>query len=405
MKSFPAFFPMDGRRLAVVGGGELARRKIRLAAKTPARIEVYARVIDPAVREEFAGRAVFIDREPSAEDVRGAALVIIAALDRAEAEGLAARLRPAGAPLNVVDQPDLCDWTTPAIVDRGDIVIGVASGGTAPVIARDLRARIEALAPQRIGRLAAFAGAARDRVKAAIGDEAGRRRFWERFLRGPAAAHVLAGDEPAAQAQLQRDLARADAPAAGMVHIVGAGPGDPELLTLKALRVLQDADVIFYDSLVGGDVLDLARRDARREFVGKRKSNHSVPQAAIHDRMIAAARAGERVVRLKGGDPFIFGRGGEELEALRDAGVEAEVVPGVSSALAGAAAAGAPLTHRDHAQAVTFVTGHAKDGEPDLDWPALARGNQTVVVFMGVGAAGSIAARLIAAGRAPSTPV
>jgi uroporphyrin-III C-methyltransferase/precorrin-2 dehydrogenase/sirohydrochlorin ferrochelatase len=274
------------------------------------------------------------------------------------------------------------------------------------VLGRRLREKIEALLPQRLSALAAFAGSFRDAVAAKI--EAPRRRaFWERFFDGPIAAQVLAGDEVRAGDAMTAALNRPQAEqSAGAVHIVGAGPGDPELLTLRALRLIQDADVIVYDRLVGDGILDLARRDAVRLYVGKARADHAVPQEEIEARLIAFAREGKTVVRLKGGDPFIFGRGGEELEAVRAAGVPVFVTPGVTAALGCAAAAGLPLTHRDAAQALTFVTGHAKgDEDPDLDWAALAALGHTLVVYMGVGKAETIAARLVENGRAASTPV
>ncbi|MGE0830426.1 MAG: siroheme synthase CysG, partial [Hyphomonadaceae bacterium] len=312
--------------------------------------------------------------------------------------------RAAGVPVNVVDQPGLSDFYTPAIVDRGELVIGVSTSGAAPTLARDLRARIEALVPAAFERLADFARRIRAQVLARRATIDGRRRAWEAILRGAAGERALAGDFEGASRLAEGVLAGEQA-RAGVVHLVGAGPGDPELLTLKALRALQDADIVFHDKLVDARVLDLIRRDAERVYVGKAKGAHSTPQREIEARMIAEAQKGRRVVRLKGGDPFVFGRGGEELQSLQRAGVEAHVVPGVTAALGCAAEAGVPLTHRDHAQAVTFVTGHAKDGAPDLDWPALAGAKQTLVVYMGVDTAAHTAAKLIEAGRAGATPV
>ena len=293
------------------------------------------------------------------------------------------------------------------IVALGWVLAGTLprTGGAAPVLAKSIRAKLEALLPSRIGDLAELARKLRPFVSEAIPDKTTRRRFWERALSGPAAEAAYAGDLEAAE-DLLKSAARSTARTAGVVHIVGAGPGDPELLTLKALRVIQEADVVYYDRLVSADILSLIRRDAARVPVGKSKGDHSVPQAEIQHRLVASAREGLRVVRLKGGDPFIFGRGGEELEAVRAEGVAVHVVPGISSALGCAASAGIPLTHRDHAQTLTFVTGHAKSGGvPDLDWAALAKPAQTVVVFMGVDTAPIIAERLIAAGRDARTPI
>ena len=285
------------------------------------------------------------------------------------------------------------------------MVAAIGTNGTAPVLAKSIREKLEALLPKRIGDLAALASRLRPDVKAAIADSKARRRFWENALTGPTADLAYAGNLDGAEAAMRQQM-QSGAAAEGIVHIVGAGPGDPELLTLKALRLIQEADIVYYDRLVSPEILTLIRRDADRVSVGKSKGDHSVPQETIHELLITSAREGKRVVRLKGGDPFIFGRGGEELEAVRSAGVAATVVPGISSALGCAANAGLPLTHRDHAQSLTFVTGHAKEGGvPDLDWHALARPAQTVVVFMGVGTSATIAQHLIQAGRAPSTPV
>ncbi|MGE3250515.1 MAG: siroheme synthase CysG [Hyphomonadaceae bacterium] len=385
MQSFPAFFPLEGRRIAVIGTGHGADAKVRLFAESPAQVVRFA--APPRVHELSNFALAFV----SFDDAK----LRDAAIDAVKA---------AGVPLNVVDEPAASDFYTPAIVDRGELVIGVSTSGAAPTLARDLRARIEAIVPTAYGHVAEFARRIRARVLAKRSNFEGRRRAWEAILRGAAGETALTGDIDRAEALAERVLA-GETRAEGVVHLVGAGPGDPELLTLKALRVLQDADVVFHDKLVDPRVLDLIRRDAERHFVGKARGDHAVPQREIEARMIEEARKGRRVVRLKGGDPFVFGRGGEELQALKAAGVEAHVVPGITAALGCAAEAGVPLTHRDHAQAVTFVTGHAKDGAPDLDWAALANAKQTVVVYMGVDTAAHTSTNLIAAGRAASTPV
>ena len=405
MDLFPVFFGTKALSVAIIGGGENARRKTRLLAKTHARIKVVADEIDPAFAVEFSDRIEHV-RFDQIDAALALAKFAIIALD--EEDGLQhalSRVRAVNIPVNVVDRPELCDFTVPSILDRGSVVAGIATGGAAPVLARNIRARLEALMPKRTGELADFARGFRGAVKSAFGDETSRRRFWEQVLDGPIADKVLAGKRSDAEADMKAALA-AGVSESGQVFIVGAGPGDPELLTLKALRILQQADIVFYDKLVDPAILDLIRRDADRVSVGKSKGYHSVPQNEIHGLLVNAARDGKRVVRLKGGDPFIFGRGGEELQALHNAGIDAQVVPGISSALGCAASTGIPLTHRDHAQSVTFVTGHAKSGgEPDLDWPTLARANQTVVVYMGVGTAGMIQSHLIEAGRKPETPV
>lgn len=405
MRQFPAFFNMDDARVVVFGGGEEARRKVRLLAKTSAHITVIiGKDIDSGFAEEFAGRITIAPQSEAGPVLDVARFAIVACRLDENTERAITWARQYGVPLNVVDRPDLCDFTVPSILDRGEIVAAVASGGAAPVLAKSVRTKLESLLPARIGDLAALAGRMRDEVKAALPASADRRVFWETVLNGKPAELAYAGQIEAAQ-QAMRDALRGRR-AQGVVHLVGAGPGDPELLTLKALRLLQEADIVYFDRLVSDDILSLIRRDADRVPVGKSKGNHSVPQEEIHEMLIRSARDGKRVVRLKGGDPFIFGRGGEEMEAVLAAGVEAFVVPGISSALGCAAQAGVPLTHRDHAQSLTFVTGHAKSGGvPDLDWESLARPNQTVTVFMGVGTAPAIADNLIEAGRAPDTPV
>ena len=409
MRQFPAFFNMDNARVVVFGGGEEARRKVRLLAKTAAHITVIVgNEIDGAFAEEFAGRIVIAPQSQAGQALDAARFAIVACRVDENVEKAITWARQYGVPLNVVDRPELCDFTVPSILDRGALVAAVGSGGAAPVLAKSVRTTLETLVPAEAGDLAALAERLRPAVKAAMPESKDRRAFWERALNGTAADLAYGGDLEAAEKELRRliEVSSQSATSQGVVHIVGAGPGDPELLTLKAFRLIQNADIVFHDRLVSDDILDLIRRDADRVPVGKSKGDHSVPQPQIHEMMIAAAKDGKRVVRLKGGDPFIFGRGGEELEAVQAAGIEAFVVPGISSALGCAAASGVPLTHRDHAQTLTFVTGHAKaGGVPNLDWTALARPAQTVVVFMGVGTSATISENLIAAGRSPETPV
>ena len=408
MRLFPAFFYMDETHVTVFGGGEEARRKVRLLAKTPAHITVIIdSEIEPGFAEEFAGRIMIAPRNMAGQALDRSAFAIIACREPGNTEQSVAWAREYGVPINVVDHPHLCDFTVPSILDRGEIVAAVGSGGAAPVLAKKVRTDLEALMPKTLGPLSELARAFRPDVAEKLESGIARRQFWEAALHGEPASLAASGDIDGAHNALKKLLNQfVDAGgASGRVDIVGAGPGDPELLTLKAFRLIQNADIVFHDRLVSDEILDSIRRDAERVSVGKSKANHSVPQGEIHERMIAAAREGKRVVRLKGGDPFIFGRGGEELEALVKAGVDVEVTPGISSALGCAAASGLPLTHRDHAQTLTFVTGHSKAGEvPNLDWGALAKPSQTVVVFMGVGTAGAISQHLIAAGRAASTP-
>lgn len=409
MRLFPAFFYTDDAHVTIFGGGEEARRKTRLLAKTTLKITVVIdNEIDPGFAEEFAGRIAIAPREMAGQALDRSKFAIIACRTQENTDQSIIWAREYGIPINVVDQPEDCDFTVPSILERGEIVAAVGSGGAAPVLAKRVRTSLEALMPQNMAPLSELARDFRPRVYEVLDDGTKRRQFWEAALNGEPADLAMDGklDEArhAMEALLQETASPANA--LGAVHIVGAGPGDPELLTLKAFRLIQNADIVFHDRLVSDEIMDLVRRDATRVSVGKAKANHSVPQDQIHELMISAAREGKRVVRLKGGDPFIFGRGGEEVEALREAGIEASVVPGISSALGCAASAGLPLTHRDHAQTLTFVTGHAKSGEvPDLDWDALAKPAQTVVVFMGVGTAPTISEKLIHAGRASSTPV
>jgi uroporphyrin-III C-methyltransferase/precorrin-2 dehydrogenase/sirohydrochlorin ferrochelatase len=402
MLALPLSWPLENRQVVLIGAGAWAIRKLTLLNRTPAKVTVFAPLADLADAHA---------RWPEAVELADAALIIVAFDDRALAEKGAALARKSSdfggrAPLNVVDFPDLSDFHVPAIIDRGSLSIGVATGGTAPVLARETRRKIEAAVPPSDAEVAVFATALSPRLRELIPNTDDRRRVWENILQSPAAELARTGkiDEAVALA-----LNTIDAPRTGVVHLVGAGPGDPELLTLKALRLLIEADVIVYDRLVGDGIMDLARRDADRFYVGKERSNHSVPQEQIHELLVEQARLGRRVVRLKGGDPFVFGRGGEEVEALRAAGIEVHITPGVTAALGCAASAAVPLTHRDHAQSVTFITGHAKDGDSDnnpliLDWSALSAPHHTLVVYMGVATSRIISGKLLAHGRMPDTP-
>lgn len=409
MRLFPAFFYMDDAHVVVFGGGEAARNKVRLLIKTPAKITVIIdNELEAGFAEEFAGRITIAPRDMAGQALDRAKFAIIACRLEVNCDESVLWARQYGVPINVVDRPDLCDFTIPSILERGELVVAVGTGGAAPVLAKRIRAQFEALLPQNLGPLTEIAKDMRPLVAKTLSVSAQRRQYWEAALNGRPADLAMAGDFDGARTAMQKmleDFSQA-VDLVGPVHIVGAGPGDPELLTLKAFRLIQNADIVFHDRLVSDEIMDLVRRDGQRVPVGKAKGNHSVPQEDIHTLMIEAANKGLRVVRLKGGDPFVFGRGGEELEALRGAGIEAQVVPGISAALGVAAAAGLPLTHRDHAQSLTFVTGHAKaGGVPDLDWVALARPAQTVVVYMGVGTAPAMTENLIHAGREPSTPV
>lgn len=404
MRVFLASIPMDGARVVIIGDGEPALAKLRLFLKTPADLVWFAPHGAPEGPGALQGGPEPIERLPVADDFASARLVFIAVENDDVATELATLGRAAGAQVNVVDRPASSDFHTPALIDRDEVVIGIATGGSAPILARDVRSRIEAVLPAGLTHVARLARELRDTVIASVPDFMARRRFWEKAFRGPAAELAAAGRPAEARRELLRMLNVAT-PERGLVHIVGAGPGDPELLTLKALRVLQDADVIIHDRLVPDAILDRARRDAHRLYVGKSRSHHSVPQDQIEQLMIDEARKGQRVVRLKGGDPFVFGRGGEELEAMQRAGISVFVIPGITAALACAASAGIPLTHRDHAQSVSFVTAQEKPGGVAPDWQRLAGPNHTLAIYMGLGRARETADALMRQGRDPHTPV
>ncbi len=406
MDRLPISFNIRDRRVVLVGGREIAARKLRLVRRAGGDVTVIAPRLNPELRTLVdSGAVTLIPRGFETDDLDGAAIVFAATGVAAVDNAVAAAARERGIPVNAVDRPDISTFAVPAIVDRDPVVVSVATDGTAPVLARQIRAQIEELLPARLGRLASFAAKFRSAVAASIAP-ADRRRFWERVFTGPIADHVLGGELAAARERMLRAINGArEAPRAGRVHIVGAGPGDPELLTLRALQLLQQADVIVYDRLVGPEILDYARRDAERIYVGKAKGAHTRPQAWINNALLRHARAGKTVVRLKGGDPFIFGRGGEELAHLRAHGVDAEIVPGITAATACGAAAGIPLTERGVASGVTFVTGHGMEGDADIDWPGLARSRNTLVIYMGVTTAPKLMTNLIRHGMAPSTPI
>ncbi len=408
MRYYPAFMNLTGRPVLLVGGGEPAARKLRLLIRSGARVTVVASRANGEIAElAKTGSVTLRCRHFRPADLDGQGLVIGATgLPAIDAE-VSRAAEAAGLPVNIVDRPELSTFITPAIVDRDPIVIGISTGGAAPVLARRIRATIETLLPSRLGQLARFAESFRTAVAALVPGGRPRRVFWDAFFDGPIARSVLAGNERAARKTMLSLVNRRGSQEApeGSVAIVGAGPGDPDLLTLRALGALQNADVVVYDRLIGPEILDRARRDAERIYVGKAKGDHPASQDEINDLLLDHARSGKRVVRLKGGDPFIFGRGGEEAEYLRRHGIAVELVPGITAATASAASAGIPLTHRGLAQAVTFVTGHGVEGEPEVDWAALAGSNHTLAIYMGLSTAGRVAERLIANGRAPGTPV
>ncbi|HEY7886277.1 MAG TPA: siroheme synthase CysG [Cellvibrionaceae bacterium] len=407
MQYFPVFMRLQDQRVVLIGGGDIATRKARLLVKAGARLVVIAPEIETELQQllDATGGSAHL-REYQSGDLDGAVLAV-AATDIAEVnEQVSTDARARQLPVNVVDSPALCTVITPAIVDRSPLVIAISSGGEAPVLARMVRSRLETLIPAGYGLLAGLASRWRERVKQAFtsGDE--RRRFWEAALQGPAAEQAFAGQDVRADELMAEQLAADQSGLmTGEVYLVGGGPGDPELLTLKALRLMQQAEVVLYDRLVSPEVMELVRRDAERIYVGKQRSKHTLEQPAINQLLVDLAQQGKRVLRLKGGDPFIFGRGGEEIELLAEHNIPFQVVPGITAASGCAAYAGIPLTHRDHAQSVRFVTGHLKTDNPNLSWPELAAPGQTLVFYMGLVGLAEICQKLIDNGRAATTAV
>jgi len=413
MRFLPVFLDLQSGPVLLVGAGELARAKLRLLAAAGARIRWYATDGQHDVSGLDAAdvaRIELAEGDPLAADLNGAIAILCAGAGEI-GPAMSARAKAVGVPVNVMDDLSHSTFIFPAIVDRGDVVVAIGTGGASPVVARRIRERIEAILPARIGELASFIGTWRKHIHGRIPEMPLRRRFWERVIDGPIGALVLAGRSDDAQAALTK-ISDPSAFAGvqgglpeGHVALVGAGPGDPDLLTLKALRALQDADVVFYDELVSPEILDRARRDAARVPVGRRAGQPGIGQDAINALLIEAARSGQRAVRLKGGDPFVFGRGGEEVEALREAGIAYSIVPGITAGLGAAAQFEVPLTFRHEALRITFLTAHkAKDADV-VDWSALTDEKMTVVVYMGMTAARSVRDGLLAAGRSPQTPV
>ncbi|WP_421242886.1 siroheme synthase CysG [Aeromonas enteropelogenes] len=406
MDYLPIFCRLDNKPVLLVGGGEVAERKARLLLDAGAHLTIVAPELDPELAELAANGSIeWLAAEFAPAHLTGKWLVV-AATDRREVNALVYQsANQARIFANVVDDPKRSSFIMPSIIDRSPLMVAISSGGKAPVLARLLREKLEAMLPQHLGVVATFAGSLRDRVKARFASMGERRRFWERLLGADRLGQALARGDHASAHQLADTLFAEESKAHGEVVLVGAGPGDPGLLTLHALRQMQQADVVVYDRLVSDDVMALVRRDAKRIFVGKQAGNHCVPQEGINQLLLDEAQKGQRVVRLKGGDPFIFGRGGEELETLVNSGVGFQVVPGITAASGCAAYAGIPLTHRDHAQSVRFVTAHGKGGAQDLDWPLLAKDKQTLVFYMGLSSCATIREQLLAHGKGGDTPV
>ena len=407
MRYLPVFLDLQTGPVVLTGSGELALAKLRVLLAAGARIRWY--VTSPAhdvhgLEPAQLARIDFAKGDPLTSDLAGVVAVFCAGAGDVGV-AMALRAKSLGLPVNVMDDIAHSTFIFPAIVDRGDVVVAIGTGGTSPVVARRLREKIEAVVPARIGELAKFIGRFRKSVHAHIPETSQRRRFWERVIDGPIGALVLSGHKDDAEAALKgiSDPA-AYAGGEGRVMIVGAGPGDPDLLTVKALRALQDADVVFYDELVSPEILDRIRRDATRVPVGRRAGKIGIGQDAINKLLIEAARSGKRVVRLKGGDAFVFGRGGEEVEALRQARIAYSIVPGITAALGAGAEFEIPLTYRDEARRIIFVTAHQADDTASIDWSTLNDPKATLVVYMGVTSAPSVREGLLAAGRSPETP-
>jgi uroporphyrin-III C-methyltransferase/precorrin-2 dehydrogenase/sirohydrochlorin ferrochelatase len=405
MEFLPLFHNLKGSRVLVVGGGEIALRKSRLLADAGALLRVVAPEIETQLSElieSSGGEAVRRGYQES--DLDGCQLIIAATDDEGLNAQVSADARHRCVPVNVVDAPALCSVIFPAIVDRSPLVVAVSSGGDAPVLARLIRAKMESWIPSTYGELAGLAARFRKQVKNLYPNVQQRRAFWEDVFQGPIADRQLAGQGAEAERLLIEKINGEPPSAPGEVYLVGAGPGDPDLLTFKALRLMQQADVVLYDRLVAPAILELCRRDAERIYVGKRRADHAVPQDQINQQLVTLAKQGKRVVRLKGGDPFIFGRGGEEIEELAAHGIPFQVVPGITAASGCAAYGGIPLTHRDYAQSVRFITGHLKDGTSDLPWSDLVAPAQTLVFYMGLVGLPTICEQLIKHGRGADTP-
>ena len=406
MEIFPISLKLQQQRCLIVGGGHIAYRKALLLAKAGAKIDVLAPEIDDNLLQlvqQSQGQYVQ-DVFSSSTALRHYRLVIAATDNNLVNQQVFAACEAENVLVNSVDDPPHCRFMVPAIIDRSPLVISVASNGTSPVLSRQIRTQLESSIPHGMGKLAEFSGQWRAAVKQKIVNPEERRIFWEELYASPLKEQVFNDNLEAANQSIQQALAEWQTPK-GEVYLVGAGPGDPELLTLKALRLMQQADVVIYDRLVSAPILELCRRDAEKVYVGKARSNHAVPQEGINALLVKYAQAGKRVCRLKGGDPFIFGRGGEEIQELYEAGVSFQVVPGITAASGCAAYAGIPLTHRDYAQSVRFLTGHLKEGSPELPWSELVYENQTLVLYMGLVGLESICAKLIAHGQRADMPV
>lgn len=407
MNYFPLFFDLKGKPCLIIGGGEIATRKARLISRAGAKVDVCALEIDDELRkivEQSPGQYLTQSYDEAVLNHKRYVLVFSATDDEVVNERVSKDCTERNIPVNVVDSPKLCSVITPAIVDRSPVIMAISSGGEAPVLARKIKTILEYTFPSRYGQLGQLASRFRDAVKSRFADIEFRRRFWESVFDGAIAEKVLAGNTVEAESLLQQQLDDAKIDESGEVYLVGAGPGDPDLLTFKALRLMQKAEVVLYDRLVSKPILDLVRKDADMVYVGKRRDDHAVPQTEINQLLLKYALEGKRVLRLKGGDPFIFGRGAEEIELLAEHNVRFQVVPGITAASACASYAGIPLTHRDFSQSVRFITGHVKNGVLDFQWQEFVEDSQTLVFYMGLTGLESICKQLIAHGKSADTP-
>ena len=408
MEYLPIFIHIKNRPCLVVGGGSIAARKVALLRKAQASVMVVAPALCDELQRLKDDDLIRHHARAFVENDLSDCVVVVAATNQRQVNKLVSTLAQARRlPVNVVDNPDLCSFIMPSIIDRSPVVIAVSTGGSSPVLARLIRTKLEGSIPAAYGRLAALVEGFRTKVKAAFPNVESRRGFWESILEGTVAELVFTGHEDEARQILDKAIVeKSENPKLpGEVFLVGAGPGDPDLLTFRALRLMQQADVVVYDRLVSPAIMEMVRRDAEIAYVGKQRDKHTMQQENINQLLVRLAKEGKRVLRLKGGDPFIFGRGGEEIELLAQEGIAFQVVPGITAANGCSSYAGIPLTHRDYAQSCVFVTGHLKDGSVDLNWQALAQPRQTVVFYMGLHGAPTLCKEMVAHGLPGSTPV
>ena len=406
MDFLPIFMNVKGENCLVIGGGKIASRKVFMLLRAGASVSVVSPELcqDLTIRKD-EGDINHINRLFEDSDLDNCKIVIAATDDEKVNSHVSQLAKSKNIPVNVVDAPDLCSFIVPSIIDRNPVQIAISTGGASPVLARLLRSRLETYIPAAYGRLAKLVESYREKVKAKFSSSDEIRTFWEQILEGPVAENLIAGKDKIARELLETAVENAEAPAErGEVYLVGAGPGDPDLLTFRALRLMQQADVVVYDRLVSQGVMDLVRRDAECIYAGKERNKHTLPQESINALLVRLAQEGKKVLRLKGGDPFIFGRGGEEIETLTEENVSFQVVPGITAAAGCSSYAGIPLTHRDYVQSCMFVTGHLKDGTTDLNWDAIAQPNQTVVFYMGLQTVKELCKELIKHGLPSTTP-